>query len=122
MIFNKKPKGTLTLQDLFSNEILQQSLENLSWIHAENDKQQAWEFIKLRDIQKESEVLGMIISSIQRRMKLGSYLYTRMGNRLERESPLIKPKRKYHPEFRVSKVFTEILKPIEKIKGFVKIS
>ena len=117
MIFNKN-KGKLTLQDLFSNEILQQSLENLSWIHAENDKKQAWEFVKLRDIQAESQVLGMVLSSMQRRMKLGDYMYTRMGNRLEREGPSIKPKRKFHPDFKVSKVFTEILKPIPKIKGF----
>ena len=119
-MFNKN-KGKLTLQDLFSNEILQQSLENLSWTHAENDKNQAWEFVKLRDIQAESQVLGMVLSSMQRRIKLGDFIYTRMGNRIEREGPAIKPKRKFHPDFKVSKVFTEIIKPIEKIKGYVKI-
>ena len=122
MIFNKyRNDGKLTLQDLFSNEILQQSLEKLSWTHAENEKNQAWELIKLRDIQKESEILGMILSSMQMRMKLGDYIYTRMGNRIEREGPSIKPKRKYHPDFKISPVFKEILKPIEKVKGYVKV-
>ena len=121
MILKNKPKGKLTLQDLFSNEILQHSLENLSWTHAENEKNQAWEHIKFSTIAKESEILSLILAMLKKRTRRGEYIYSVLGNRIERQSELIKPKRKYHPDFKVSKVFTEILKPIEKIKGYVKI-
>ena len=122
MIFNKfRNDGTLTLQDLFSPQMIQASLEKLTWTHAENEKNQAWEYIKFSTIEKESEILSLILAMLKKRTRRGEYIYSVLGNRIERQSELIKPKRKYHPDFKVSKVFTEILKPIEKIKGYVKI-
>jgi len=123
MIFNKyRNQGQLTLQDLLSNEMIQNSLEHLTYEHAENDKNQAWEYIKFSSIAKESEALSQLLRIIlPKRKRYGEYIYTVYPNLIEREGPSIKPKRKFHPDFKVSKVFTEILKPIEKVKGYVKV-
>lgn len=117
MIFNKfRNDGSLTLQDLFSEEMIQKSLEALTWTHAENERNEAWELVMFKNI--ESEILRMAISNLQKRKRRGSYLYSIFNNRIERTGESIKPKGKFHPELKFSKVFKEILKPIEKVKGY----
>jgi len=111
-------KGTLTLQDLFSNEVMQHSLEALNWQFAEDDQGHAWEYIKRKSIENESMILSIVLDNFEK-FTFGDYRYNVKSNRIERNSSKIKPKRKYHPDFKVSSVFKQILKPIHKPKGIV---
>ncbi len=121
-LFNKfRNEGKLTLQDLFSDEMLMNSLEKLPWEYGQDNKGHAFETVKLRTIQKESQVLGVIINLIRHRLRLGQFVYTRTGNLLEREGSSIKLKKPFNKIFSVSKVFTEVIKPIIKPKGYVKV-
>jgi len=121
MIFNKfRNDGSLTLQDLFGPEMIQSSLEKLNWIHAENDKG-AWEYIKISEIEKESEILSHLMQLVTKRKRRGDFIYSVYPNRLEREGDSIKPKRKFTPDLKFSQVFKEVLKPIKQIKGYVKV-
>jgi len=111
------------LQDLFSNEILQHSLESLEWQHAENDKS-AWEIFKITSIEAESEVFALILRALQKKLRLGDYLYTinpHSKNLLERSGPSIVKKRKYNALFTVSQKFKEVIKPVTKTDGIVQI-
>jgi len=109
------------LQDLFSNEILQHSLESLDWQHAENDKS-AWELFKITSIESESEVFALILRALQKKLRLGNYLYTinpHSKNLLERSGSSITKKNKTNALFTVSSKFKEIITPSTKVEGVV---
>jgi len=85
----KKNKGKLRLQDLFSNAIMQLSLEKLDWIHQERNSR-AWEFITFVEIEKESKFFAVMLRSLDKPIQLGDYKYYLAGsNRIERQSPKI---------------------------------
>lgn len=113
LLGRNKNKGKLTLQDLFSNEIMQASLEKLPFEHAENEGF-AWEFFKLKNLESESFVLAMILRSLNQKLKLGDYTYRKVSDRIERESPLIKKQRKENLLFRLSKPFKVLYDPDKK--------
>lgn len=103
MHFRNKNKGTLTLQDLFSREILQHSLNNLPWQFAENPKKgKAWEFVKNSEIDSISPVLALILTSMKKNQVFGEYSYFFYNNRIERTSPKIKVKTKWFEKFKLS--------------------
>lgn len=107
------------MQELFSNEFLEASLLRLNWVHGETDKS-AFEFVKLRSVQDESHIFGMILASLEKRFNLGDYSYSRVGNLLQREGPSIKPKRIHFKKFRVGVPFKVNLKDYEdKPKGMI---
>ena len=117
---SKKNKGTLTLQDLFSREILEHSLNNLPWIFAENpSKGQAWEVIKYSEIESVSPVLVIILSQIKKNQTFGDYTYYFYPNRIERTSPLIKPKTKFFEKFKLSSPYKIRIRKKEEPKGLV---
>jgi len=115
MLFNKNKKPTI--QDYFSDNIIENSLMKLKWEHAESETH-AWEVIKLQEIQKENKILSMLLSSMGR-FRMGEYLYNVTGNRIERSGKSIKIKNKQNPLVRLSKKFTIRIKPREDPKGIV---
>ena len=108
------------MQELFSNEFFQLSLEDLKWEHSESERH-AWETIMFSEIERESQFFAMMLRGITKPIKLGEYVYRLSGsNRIERESPLIKKKRKENKFFTVSNVFKKKPKPEPKEgKGIV---
>jgi len=65
----------------------------------------AFEWVKLASIEKESQVLSIILASIKKPMKFGKYLYRPYGNRIERTGPSITVETKTNPLVRLSKSF-----------------
>lgn len=121
MIFRNKNKGQLTLQDLFSREILEHSLCNLPWTFAENPKKgKAWEFVKISDIDSISPVLALILTSMKKNQVFGEYSYYFYRNRIERSNPKkIKPKTKFFSKFKLSSPLKIRIKPKPKSEGVV---
>jgi len=121
MHFRNKNKGTLTLQDLFSREILEHSLNNLPWIFAENPKKgKAWEFIKISEIDSISPVLALILTSMKKNQVFGEYSYYFYSNRIERTNPKkIKPKTKFFSKFQLSAPLKIRIKKKTEPKGLV---
>ena len=116
-----KNKGKLTLQDLFSNEVMQQSLENLNWAHGESGKK-AFEWVKISAIEKESQVLSIILASIKKPLQFGEYLYRPYGNRIERTGPPIKIETKKNPLVSLSSPFRIRIKKKVQPKGVVTVN
>jgi len=120
MIFRNKNKGQLTLQDLFSREILEHSLNNLPWQFAENPKKgKAWEFIKISEIDSISPVLALILTSMKKTQTFGDYTYYFYSNRIERTSKKIKPKTKFFSKFKISSPLKIRIKKKTEPKGLV---
>jgi len=113
MFSKKKP----TIQDYFSDKIIENSLMKLKWEHAESQTT-AWEVIKLKEIQKENKILSMLLSSMGN-FRMGEFVYHVVGNRIERTGESIKPKQKHNPLVRLSKKFKIRIKPREEQKGIV---
>ena len=91
----------LNLTELLSNESFQSALEDLDWIHGENEHK-AWEFVKLKQLEEQSIFLAIIIRSVDITLRLGDYTYTRKGaDLLERRSEKIQKKNKDNLMFRV---------------------
>ncbi|MGY5152403.1 MAG: hypothetical protein ACW9XA_09055 [Candidatus Nitrosopumilus sp. bin_6a] len=90
----------MNLQDIFSNETLQATLENLNWIR--HDEQGiAHEFTK---IPKENPLLSMILTALPFNIgTLGDYSYKHEGNFIKRNSPLIVPKSRKNTKFTLVK-------------------
>jgi len=99
-MFGKK-KGTLTIDDLNSDELLQHSLEKLDWIHAENGKK-AWEYIKFRNIT--DQLARKTYENINEHFQLGDFVYSRFSNRLERQGESIKLKTKFNQFFKFARI------------------
>ena len=119
-MFKKKYKGTLTLQDLFSREILEHSLNSLSWQFAENpSKGQAWEVIKYSEIESISPVLSTILMSIKKNQSFGDYTYYFYPNRIERTGKSIKPKTKFFEKFKLSSPYKIRIRKKTEPKGVV---
>jgi len=109
------------MQELFSNEFFQLSLEDLKgWQHGESANK-AFETIKFSEIEKESQFFAMMLRGLNKPIKLGDYIYHLAGsNRIERSGPLIKPTRKENKFFTVSNVFKKKPEPQPKPgKGIV---
>jgi len=119
MIFNKfRNEGKLTLQDLFSDEMVEHSLNNLSWTDAEDSKGRHRQHCKLRAVQAESKILGAIIKLFDNRFKLGKYIYEITGNMIIRYDPTIVEKPKKKGPFTISKPYKIDLEP-DQPKGIV---
>lgn len=102
MLF-KKNKGKLRLTDILSNEMFQLTLEELPWIHSENTNH-AWEIVKIREVEEKSIFLAIMLRSLTRTFKFGSYTYTKRGvDLLERQSPLITKQTKENKLFKIVK-------------------
>ena len=107
----KKNKG-FRLDEILSNKSFQQTLENLDWIHSESQGSvdgvgHAWEVVKIREIEEKSIFLAIMLRSLTRTFKFGSYTYTKRGvDLLERTSPLIKKK---HPVNKLFKITKEVI-------------
>lgn len=108
------------MQDLFSNEFFQASLEDLEWT-LQDRGEKAFEFIKLTDIEEQSKFFAMLLKMLTKPIKLGDYKYYLAGsNRIERLSPLIKLTTKQNKFFTVSQIFKPKQKPVaEPGKGIV---
>jgi len=89
----RKHKGTLTLQDLYSDEIVQLSLEKLSWDHVENNKRS---YESTRISQVGSKMTELLLRSLleKGKVKFGDFSYECLNNRIERHGPSIKSKAK----------------------------
>jgi len=96
----RKHKGTLTLQDLYSDEIVQLSLEKLQWEHVENNKK-CYESTRISQVG--SKMTELLLRSLleKGKVKFGNFSYEAEHNRLIRHGPSIKSKAK--PE---NKLFT----------------
>ena len=106
------------MQELFSNEFFQLSLEKLNWIHQERGSR-AWEFITFVEIEEESKFFAMMLKSLSKPIQLGDYKYYLAGsNRIERQSPKIKIKTKLFDKFKLSSPSTIKIKKTEQ-KGLV---
>lgn len=89
------------LSELLSNESFQQALEDLDWIHGENEHK-AWEFVKLKQLEDQSVFLAIIIRSLDMTLRFNGYTYTRRGaDLLERRSEKIKKLRKDNLMFKI---------------------
>jgi len=96
-LFNKKAK---TFQSMFPDNVVQKSLEALSWRYMQsNDK--PFETIKLKQIEKESEMLYVYLMMMQPRKKYGDYIYSRRHSSLERESPKIALRHHTNPKVKL---------------------
>ena len=99
------------MTELFSNEFFQLSLEDLKWEHAES-KTHAWETIRISTLEDKSIFFAIMLRALTKPLKLGDYTYRKTGiDRLERESPKIKKKRKENKLFTVSQIFKRQIKP-----------
>jgi len=94
------------MDELFSNEFLQASLEDLEWIFQEDTyHNRAFEFIKIKSIESRSVVLATVLRNLQP-IKLGDYSYHRAGaDRLERVGSKIKPTEIKNRFFHAEKIF-----------------
>jgi len=97
-LFNRKK--VKTYQESDPDYKLQISLESLKWQHAESDKK-AWEWIKKKSI--DNIFLSSQIEKMDHRIKLGSYVYTVLPRKLERQGKSIVRKRKLNPFWRIIK-------------------
>ena len=91
--------------EILSDEILQYSLESLEWQKITIANKQI-EQIKIKSIpnSKMSEIIFTTL--FEGRMKLGNYIYSRAGNRIERFNPLLAPIENKKEAYSVSKPFT----------------
>jgi len=119
-MFQRKTKG-ITLQDLYSREMLENSLNKLSWIFAENPKKgQAWEFCKYSEIDSAYPGLSERLSQIKKNQTFSDYTYYFYPNRIERTNPKkIKPKTKWFTKFKLSSPIKIRIKKKESEGGLV---
>ncbi len=97
MLFSKKAK---TFQEMFPDNMVQKSLEALSWQYRQsNDK--PFEVIKLKEVEKVSEMLYVYLMLMAPRKKYGDYVYSRRHSSLERESQKIKLRHKSNPRVKL---------------------
>jgi len=96
----RKHKGTLTLQDLYSDEIVQLSLEKLKYEHVENNGK-CYESTRVSQVG--SKMTELLLRSLLEKGKVtfGNFSYECLRNRIERHGPSIVSKAK--PE---NKLFT----------------
>jgi len=115
-MFNKfRNQGTLTLQDLFSDEMMENSLNKLEWENAEDNKGRHRQYCKLRHINK---VLAGIIKLFDNRFRIGPFVYEITGNMIIRFDPTEQEKPKKKMPFKISKPYKIELEP-DQPKGIV---
>jgi len=87
-VFNKKKYEGLTMQNLFSDEFIQISLEKLDWTHVENNGK-CYESSRMSEVG--SKMVELLFRSLLERGKVtfGNYSYECIRNRLERHGPSI---------------------------------
>jgi len=111
-MFGKK-KGTLTLNDLFSDDVIQYSLESLSYEKfIRGDR--PFEMISLGKIPRGARVFYR--SLLQQRETFGEWIYNIQGNRIERFNPSIKPVKTDKPKYSISKPYKRFY-DLEKLKS-----
>jgi len=100
------------MQDLFSEEFFQLSMEDLSWEHAESTNH-VWETIAFKTIEVQSQFFGLMLRfMLTKPIKLGEFVYSLQGsNHLRRDGPSIKRKTEHNRFFTVSKIFKREPKP-----------
>lgn len=98
--------------------MIQKSLEALSWQYGQS-QDKAFEWIKLRDIEKECEVLYIYLSLMNARKRYGSYLYSKRHSTLERLSEKIKLRNKSNPMLKLSEPVKIWIKKKSKDSGRV---
>jgi len=114
-----KNKGTLRMAELFSNEFLQLSLEDLDWEYA-TSQGHAFEQVKISTLEDKSMFFAIMLRSLNKPLTLGDYVYSRMGaDRLERQSPKIKLKTKLYSKFKLSSPIKIRIKPKTNPTGVV---
>jgi len=116
-MFSKNKKAT-TFQEMFPDSMIQKSLESLHWSYGQS-KDRAFEWVKLRDIEKECEVLYVYLSLMQPRKRYGEYLYSRRHTTIERQSPKIKLRNISNPILRLSEPLKIWIKKTPKETGKV---
>jgi len=107
VLFKKKKYGKLTLFELYSDELLQYTLESLNWSSSVARGSNVIQTIKLKSIP--NSILTERIFSIlfTEKFRLGSYIYEVIGsNRLVRYNPEIRVEKKEKKPFTISKPFT----------------
>jgi len=116
MIFNKfRNNGTLTLQELFSDSMMEHSLNKLEWEDAEDNRGRHRQYCKLRHLNK---VLAGIIKLFEKRFRIGPYVYEVTGNMITRFDPREQEKPKKKMPFTISKPYRIDLEP-DQPKGIV---
>ena len=105
MLLGKKKYSKLNLMELFSDELLQYTLEGLDWQKGIVGGKH-FEQIKFKSITNSKLTEILLATLFENRIKLGDFIYSRVGNRLERFDvtiPTDKPKKE---AYSVSKPFT----------------
>ena len=116
MLFSKK---ATTFQEMFPDDMVRRSLEALTWTYGQSNNDKPFEWASLSSIEKESEMLFLFLSLTKSRKKYGDYLYSRRNNRIDRESPKIKLRRKSNPIMKLSAPFKIRLRKKVEEKGIV---
>jgi len=107
VLFSKfRNNGSLTIQDLFSESMIENSLNHLSWTDSEDIKGRHKQYCKLRNLNK---VLAGVIKLLGDRFKSGKYNYDVSNTTIIRYDPSKVEKPKPKPQFTVSKPFKKIL-------------
>ncbi len=120
-MWKKNKKENLTLQKILSNVEMRRSLEALPWQYASDGKDSAWEVIRFNQIEDQSIVFSMILSVIKKKLTLGDYVYNFYPSRIERTSPLIKPKTKWFKKFKLSSPYKIRIKKQEPTGRVIKV-
>ena len=105
MLFNKPKYNKLTIMEILSDDILQYSLESLDWQKITISGKQI-EQIKIKAIPNSQMSQIIFTTMFESRMKLGDWIYSRVGNRIERFNPAIAPIEHKKEAYSVSKPFT----------------
>jgi len=110
-MFGKK-KGSLTLQDLYSDEIVQVSLEALHYDKFQRGDR-PFEMIHLSQIPRGATVFYKAL--LDHRVKFGDWIYEIKGNRIERFNPNVRPIKTDKPKYIISKPYKRFY-DLEKLK------
>ena len=83
------------IKGFMSNQELEEALSSFKWEHVE-DENQVYEMLKINEIEDKSLMLGIFIRSLDKRVKIGNFKYSKIGiNILTRAGDSIKHKKKY---------------------------
>lgn len=120
MLFkHKKPTyDKLTLFEEFSDDILQYSLESLTWSSSLPRGSREIQTIKLKSIPHSILTERMFAILFTEKFKLGNFIYERIGNRIERHDPNIRVEKEERKPFTISKPF-HVMVDIDQDQGVV---
>jgi len=116
-MFSRKKKAT-TFQEMFPDSMIQKSLEALNWKYGQSlDK--PFEWVKLKQVEKDCEMLYVYLSLMSPKKRYGEYSYSRRHSTLERNSPKIKLRNKSNPILKLSAPLKVWIKKRSKEKQMV---